>query len=196
MTARIILAGVLGGVAMFIWSWVGHDVLPLGHVGIREIPDEQPVLAAMQASMGQTAGLYFFPGLGFGPNPTRAQETEAMKHRNEQLAANPSGILIYHPPGYVFSFGKSLGTEFGTEFIESLLVAFLLAQTSIAGFRGRLGFVIVAGILASIATNISYWNWYGFPGNYIAAYMCIQIVGFICAGIVIALVLPKRIPQA
>ena len=196
MTARIIIAGILGSIAMFIWSFIGHDVLPLGHVGIREIPDAQAVLTAMQTSMGQTSGLYFFPGLGVGPNPTGAQEREAMKHRNEQLAANPSGILIYHPPGYVFSFGKSLGTEFGAEFLEALLVAFLLAQTSIASFGGRVGFALVAGILASIATNISYWNWYGFPGNYIAAYMCIQIVGFVCAGIVIALVLPKSTPQA
>lgn len=191
MTGRIILAAIIGSIAMFIWSWVGHDLLPLGHVGIREIPNEQPVLAAMQSSIGQADGFYFFPGMGFGPNPTREQMAEAMKHRNEQLASNPSGILIYHPSGYVFSFGKSLGIEFGTEFLEALLVISLLAQTSITSFGGRVGFVLVAGILAAIATNISYWNWYGFPADYIAAYMCIQVVGFLVVGIVAALVLPK-----
>jgi hypothetical protein len=30
---------------------------------------------------------------------------------------------------------------------------------------------------AAIATNISYWNWYGFPKVYTASYMFIQLVG-------------------
>jgi hypothetical protein len=69
---------------------------------------------------------------------------------------------------------------------------FLLAQTHIVSFAGRVGFVLVAGILAAITTNVSYWNWYGFPGVYTASYMLTQIVGFFLVGVVAALVLPKR----
>jgi hypothetical protein len=68
---------------------------------------------------------------------------------------------------------------------------FLLAQTRIESFAGRVGFVLVAGIVAAITTNVSYWNWYGFPTAYIGSYMLIQIVGFLCVGIVAALVLRK-----
>ena len=60
----------------------------------------------------------------------------------------------------------------------------------IASFAGRVGFVFVAGILAAIATNVSYWNWYGFPRVYTASYMLTQIVGFFLVGIVAAFVLP------
>ncbi len=88
-------------------------------------------------------------------------------------------------------FGKALGIEFGTELLEAILVVFLLAQTGIASFGGRVGFVLVAGIMTAIATNVSYWNWYGFPSVYIGSYMLIQIVGFFVVGIVAALVLPK-----
>ena len=38
-------------------------------------------------------------------------------------------------------------------------------------FAGRVAFVLIAGILAAIATNVSYWNWYGFPGVYTASYI-------------------------
>jgi uncharacterized membrane protein YkgB len=114
-----------------------------------------------------------------------------MQHMNEKLAANPSGFIIYHPPGRQFQFGKSLGIEFVTEVIAALLAVFLLAQTRIGSFAGRVGFVLVAGILAAIMTNVQYWNWYGFPGNYTAAYMFVEIVGFLFAGIVAALVLGK-----
>jgi hypothetical protein len=54
------------------------------------------------------------------------------------------------------------------------------------------GFVLIAGILAAVTTNVSYWNWYGFPGVYIASYILIEIVGFLLVGIVAALLLRKR----
>lgn len=190
MTKRIILAGVLGGIVMFIWTSIAHMALPLGEAGVGELPNESAVIDALKTNLGENGGLYIFPGLGLGPDATREQKSEAMKNMNEKLANNPSGILMYHP-ARPLKMGKLLGTEFATELLESLLVVFLLAQTGLASFGARLGFVFLAGILAAIATNVSYWNWYGFPGVYISAYMLIQVVGFICVGIVAALVLGK-----
>ena len=177
---------------MFVWNFIGHDVLPLGHTGIHELPNEAAVLDALKTNMGENHGLYHFPGFGLGDNPTREQKQEAMKHVNEKLAANPSGILIYHPPGRQFAFVRALVVEFATDVLQSILVVFLLAQTSLATFGSRVGFVFVAGVLATITTNISYWNWYGFPKRYTAAYMFIELVGFICVGIVAALILRKN----
>ena len=194
---RYFFAGVLGGVAMFIWTSIAHMALPLGEAGIAEIPNEQAVLAAMQTNIGNQTGLYIFPGLGLGPNPSRQAKREAMQHIGEKIANHPSGILMYHPPGSrARHLGRLLGTEFATELLEVLLAVFLLAQTRLATFASRVGFFIVAGILAAIATNISYWNWYGFPCIYTAAYMFTQIVGFFCAGIVAALVLRNTPPKA
>jgi glycerol-3-phosphate acyltransferase PlsY len=99
---------------------------------------------------------------------------------------------MYHAPGRPFTIGKWLGIEFGTELLEAILVVFLLAQTRIVSFAGRVGFVLAAGILATMTTNISYWNWYGFPGVYTASYMLIQMVGFLLVGVAAALILPKR----
>jgi len=189
---KILLAGILGGVVMFIWTSIAHMALPLGEAGLREIPNESAVLSAMQSNIGEQTGLYIFPGPGVGKNATRQEKNEAMKHMGEKMATNPSGILMYHAPGRPMAFGKLLGIEFGTELLEAILVVFLLAQTSIASFAGRVGFVLVAGILASIATNVSYWNWYGFPCVYTASYMLIQIIGFFLVGIVAAFVLRKN----
>ena len=58
MTMRIFLAGVLGAVAMFLWSFVAHMFLPLGEAGISEMPNEQAVASAMQNSLGDKAGMY------------------------------------------------------------------------------------------------------------------------------------------
>ncbi len=188
---KILLAGILGGIVMFIWTSIAHMALPLGEAGLGEIPNESAVLSAMQSNIGDQTGLYIFPGRGLGKNATRQEKQEAMKHMGEKIATNPSGILMYHAPGRPLSLGKLLGVELGTELLEAILVVFLLAQTRIASFAGRVGFVLAAGILAAIATNVSYWNWHGFPCVYTASYMLIQIVGFLCVGIVAALVLRK-----
>jgi len=72
---------------------------------------------------------------------------------------------------------------------EALLLAWLLAQTRLATLASRMGFVIIAAVMAAITTNIPYWNWYGFPSNYTVAYMSIEFVGYLVAGVVIASVL-------
>jgi hypothetical protein len=73
MNKRVWLAGLLGAVAMFAWTSVAHMALPLGHAGIKEIPNEQGVLTAMRASIGDTPGFYFYPGTGLGPDATSQQ---------------------------------------------------------------------------------------------------------------------------
>lgn len=193
MTTRAFLAAVLGGIAMFIWSFVAHDFLPLGETGMGEFKDEAAMLDALKTNLGDAAGLYHFPGHSAGPNATRQEKSEAMKRAMEKAASGPSGLLIYHP-SREFTFGKLLGIEFATELLEAILVVFLLTQTRIESFGGRVGFVLIAGILAAITTNIPYWNWYGFPSNYTAAYMATEIIGFLCVGLVAALLLKNRSP--
>jgi hypothetical protein len=194
MSTRILLAGILGGIVMFIWTSIAHMMLPLGEAGLTEIPNESAILTLLQNNMGDKAGLYIFPGPGVGENATKQEKKEAMEKAMEKLKTGPSGLLMYNSVR-PFNFAKYLGIEFATEVVEAILAVFLLTQTSIAGFGGRVGFVLTTGILAAIATNISYWNWYGFPAIYTGSYMLIQIVGFFCVGIVAALVLGKQSPQ-
>ena len=61
---RILLAGLLGGIAMFIWTSIAHMALPLGEAGIREIPNEAAVLSAMQSNIAEKPDFIFFPDLG------------------------------------------------------------------------------------------------------------------------------------
>jgi len=188
-----LLAGVLGGLAFFFWSYVAHDVLPLGKAGIKEIPNEQAVLSSMKANMPED-GLYFLPGLGLPENATRAQQAAAMEARMHKVETGPSGLLVYHP-SLNFSFGKALVVELGTNIFQVLLAIILLGQTRIVNFVGRWRFITIAGFLAAISTNISYWNWYGFPGSYTLAYISTVAMGFVFAGLVAAAIV-KPVQEA
>ena len=195
MMKKILLAGVLGGLAMFLWASLAHMVLGTGSVGVKEIPSEQAMMGAMKTSLPQ-AGFYFFPGMGLAPGASRTEQNAAMKAYGEKVASGPSGILIYHPSGQkALSPGKLL-TELGTNVVQGILAAILLSfAIGLRGYAARVGFVAIAGVMAGITTNISYWNWYGFPGNYTFAYACTEIVGYLCIGLVAAAIVKESTVQ-
>jgi hypothetical protein len=60
---RILFAGIIGGIVMFIWTSIAHTALPLGEAEISEIPNESAVLRAMQSSRGDKTGLYIVAAL-------------------------------------------------------------------------------------------------------------------------------------
>jgi len=97
MTTRAFLAAILGGIAMFIWSFIAHDLLPLGETGMREFKDEAAMLDALKTNLGDARGLYHFPGHKAGPNATRQEKSDAIKRAMEKAASGPSGMLLYHP---------------------------------------------------------------------------------------------------
>jgi hypothetical protein len=186
---RTFLAGVLGAIAMFMWMFIAHMITPLGMTGIQQVPNEQGVLAAMSATLGSHPGLYMYPALGVSASAPMAERNAAMKEYEKKLATNPSGILLYKPAGAKGMQSSQLLIEFLKELIMSLILVSLLAQTRITSFIGKVSFITGAGLVAAISTNISYWNWYGFPTNYTMAYMTTDLVGCICVGIVAGLVM-------
>jgi hypothetical protein len=181
---RILIAGVAGAVAMFIWMGVAHMVTPLGWIGFSQIADEAPVIAAMQGAIPKD-GLYIFPWVD-------PKSKEAMAQYKEKVKTSASGLLLYKaPPGSDIET-KQLVIEFVTEIALCLLAAFLLAQTMLAAYAMRVGFVALVGVTAAISTNVPYWNWYGFPCDFTLAAIFMAVVGYLVAGLVIAfLIKPK-----
>lgn len=169
-----------------MWLFVAHTFLPLGEIGVGEIPNEDPVLNAMHSAIPQ-AGLYLFPGFGLGPSPTSAQRNAAMPAYMKKYEQSPHGTLVYHPPSGAFNFGAALAREGALNLVEGLLAAWLLSWAAAGrAYSARAVFVVILGALASVTTNVEYWNWYDFPGNYVAGYMVTQIIGFTLIGLVAA----------
>jgi hypothetical protein len=186
MAKRVVIGGILGGVALYLWMFVAHEFLSIGEMGVREMPNEAPVLSAMQASIPE-AGFYIYPGFGLGPKPTSEQRNAAMPAYMKKYEQSPHGILIYHPPSGAFSFGKLLARQGALNLFEGLLAAWLLAWAAAGrGYVARVVFVGLAGILAAVTTNLEYLNWYEFPSAYIKGYMTTQILGYVIVGLVAA----------
>ena len=181
MTRRYWLAGLAGGVAMFIWASFAHMTPALSGAGIQRMADEPLVLAQLQTNLGTRKGLYIYPYI-------RPSE---MKAASARMAASPSGLILYRPPGGKAMEPRQLIGEFLLELFETLVGTALLAMAAIAGFGRRVGFFAGLGVLAAVVTNGSYWLWYGFPAAYSLAAMLIEFVKFLVAGLAVALVLGR-----
>ena len=193
MNTRILVAGILGGIVMFFWNFVAHELLPIGEMGVRVMTNEDAVRSALETNIGDTSGFYIFPSGGLTPGAASEQKKAAMQKAEKQMAEGAAGVLIYRPKR-IFNLPKRLVIQFVTDVIESLVAVFLLAKTRINGFGGKVGFILSAGFLAAIATNIPYMNWFGFPKDYTVGQMIIQVVGFLLIGIVAGLILKPREP--
>jgi hypothetical protein len=185
---RIFLAGLLGGIAMFSWEHFAYTTLPLSFTtGFLRLPNETVVLDVMQKNIAENSGIYSFPGHRGEP------DASGTKSFAEAMARYPSGLLVYNAAGSrVAERSLWLWVEFLTELVQAVLAAFLLSRTRLRTIPARLTFVLLVGIMAAIGSNISNWNWFGFTWRYTLATMFIQLVGFLCVGVVATIILRKQ----
>lgn len=191
---RVILSGFVAGLVVFIWGFVSHVLLPLGQTGIQSLPNEESVLPVMRENIARP-GFYFFPGMEETPGAGREQQAASMKAWEERLRRGPSGILVYQPGGSRPMSPRQLGTEALTNILGALIAAALLAMAGagLASFGARVFFVALLGLFASLAVDLSYWNWCGFPGSYTVAALVDQVVGWTLAGLVLGAMLKPRL---
>ncbi len=176
---RILLAGLAAGIAMFVWSSIAHLATPLGTMGISTLPDESVTVGNLASAIGDKGGLFLFP-------------TPTGNSPSSSTATAPGGFLVFNPKSPTAMQPKNLVVEFLTELAEGLIAAWLLAQTALAGYLARVGFVAMVGLAAAITTNLPYWNWYTFPTAYTLGYGFTEFAGYVAAGLVLAAILRPK----
>ena len=181
---KILLGSLVGAVVLFMWSFVSHMLLPLGHVGIQQVANEDPILDAIRANI-QQPGLYFLPGLHY----SKYSDEPAMKAWKEKAKRGPFVILIHQMQGSDITPAQ-LATEFVSNLFLALLAALLLSH--IAGsFLWRTLAVGIMGLIAGLDVYVSYWNWFKFPTDYTLAVMSDQFIGFLLMGAALSLMVKK-----
>jgi hypothetical protein len=184
---RIVIAGLLGGLVMFLWGAIAHTVLPLGEAGFSQPRNEDIVLAAMKTGLPDDAA-YILPAM----SRERMHDKAAMDAYVTKTRSSPYAFVVYKAQGgSITEMTRPLIVQWVSDTLAALIVAAILAGL-VAGFGRR---VLVAGALGAfswLAISVPFWNWYGFPWLMTAGTLVEQVVGWLLAGCVSAWWLGRR----
>lgn len=180
---RILVAGVLGGIVMFVWGAVAHILLPVGEMGMH-VPSEQP--AALEV-LGRTTqgreGVYMYPSI----EQEKMSDAAAMAAFAAEHKDSPFAFVVYRPGGNpIFaSMAPNLVKQFVSDTLAALVAAWIMALAAV-GFGKRVAIAAACGLFAWLAISVPYWNWYMFPVDFTLGALIEQIVGWLLAGAAMA----------
>ncbi len=187
---RIVIAAVFSAIVLFVWGFVAHTVLPLGEMGVRAPINESAVLDAVKSG-AQAPGIYVLPYV----TAEQWGDEAFMAGYAEKAKAQPFVYMVVSPPyGDPMQMTPQLIKQFGSVFLGSLIVAWLLAATTWR-FAARVVGATAMGVFAWAVAIAPMWNWYRFPNEFLIAGFIEQAVGWLLGGIVIALWLGRRQPR-
>lgn len=179
---RIIIAAIVGGLVVFIWSMISHMMLPIATMGMHmeKLPGEEALRSAMTEHLPES-GLYFIPGMdpALASDPTQQYDEAA-----ERMANGPVVMMTIAKEGSV-GMTKELALE-GITNICGALVAGLIIWCISCSFLCRVLVVMALGLFSWITIDASYVIWYGFPIEYGIGQLIDHLVGWFLAGLAIA----------
>ena len=178
---RVVIAGLLGGLVIFIWGAVSHMALPLGEMGMAEAGNEDAVIAVLKENMPE-AGVYLVPGL----SSAQMSDDAAVAAYKAKSVANPNAFVVYQPVG---RDGTQMTENLLRQYIGDTLAALIAAMILALGPFSKAKRVLMSvgmGAFAWLTVSAPYWNWYRFPQDFSLANLVMLLVGWLLAGFVMA----------
>jgi hypothetical protein len=179
---RVLTAGLIGGIVMFIWGVTAHMVLGLGEVGLKLPVNENVALSGLQEGLGGPAGVYLLPSL----DPKKMGDAAEVRAYSVKAVRSPYAWVVYQPQGTdLTQMGPQIGRQWASGTLSALALAFVMGLAALS-FRQRLAVASAAAIFAWLSTLLPYWNWYRFPLDFTLAALAEQLIGWLIAGAVMA----------
>lgn len=164
--AGCLKVGIMGGIVLFIWSFISWMVLPWHATTSQVFQSEVAVSQAITAN-APVSGIYILPAV-------KGETAGPMVFASVNLGGAPSSMTM------------SLGVSLLAEIIAATLVAWLLMKTNKLNYLNKVAFVVAVAVVAILVKDLSAWNWMGFDTHYTLVMMADTLVGWFLAGLVMA----------
>ena len=179
---RIVIAGLIGGVAMFLWGALSHMLLPIGEMGLK-VPTEQAAALRTLGSTVQGPGVYMYP------SPAREDWNDQAKMAAfaESARGLPYAFVVYQPGGNPVnaSMAPSLAKQWVSDTLAAMVAAWVMALGAF-GFGRRVLIAAALGTFAWLAISVPQWNWYQFPLDFTLGSLLGQVIGWTASGTAMA----------
>jgi hypothetical protein len=179
---RILVAGLIGGILMFIWGAVAHLALGLGNVGLKAPANENVVLSSLHDGLGTEPGVYILPWL----SPSQMNDPAQKLAYSTKSIRSPYAWIVYMPQGEdLTQMGRQLPRQWASDTLAALMLAFVMAFAGLS-FGRRIAIAAAVAVYAWLNTMVPYWNWYRFPLDFAQAALLEQLLGWLIAGAAMA----------
>lgn len=177
---KVLLPGIIGGLTVFVWSFISHMVLPIGDMGVKAVTvNDEVIISAMKSNM-QEPGLYMLPGVDMKTATAEQQTAWQAKWQ-----AGPTAFIAYSPTGGEAMSPGQLLRQLLFQILCALIAAFIISAT-VASLVNRALMVMLMGVFAWLTVNVPQWNWYGFPVSFTIGQGLDHLIGWLIGGLVIA----------
>jgi hypothetical protein len=185
MVKQLVLGTILGGIVLFIWSFIAWTFIPWPGEPLLSFTNDEAVVAAIKANAARS-GNYLLPNevkrtAGMTDEQYKAAQQAAM----DKMSRGPVifAAIRLEPFGSMF---KALMIKFITQLVAALLASFLLLQTNGLSYPARIVFVTILGLIIFAGANVDEWNWWGFSNAYTAMQLGVTVIGWFLAAFAIA----------
>ena len=179
---RVLVAGILGGIVMFVWGAVAHMALGLGNAGMQQPAHEDVAISALHQAFGDIAGVYILPAL----DHSKWSDKAAMAAYAEKSKNAPYAWVVYNPQGQdMTDMSGQLPRQWASDTLAALALAVLMGVAAFT-FTKRLTIAAVAAVFAWLSVLVPYWTWYRFPASLAWAGLVEQVIGWLLAGALMA----------
>jgi len=180
----LLLGTLLGGLVAFVWSSVSWEIIGWHEKSMASVQNEDEVSAVI-ASHTLKDGIYILPAGPPTAGMTPLQKTTAQATLMEKMQKGPIMVAAVRRGGFG-SFVWAMLLQFLSLLAAAFLLTWLLLQTTGLSYGRRVAFLAIAGVAASVITDLPNWNWWGFSGAYTAVNFADTTITWLLAGLVIA----------
>jgi hypothetical protein len=187
MLKTSILGGLLGGLALFVWSAFSWMVLPWHMMTMEKFKDEGTVAQAIAAN-APVRGIYLLPNPhkhdpGLSDEKRKTEEAASMK----RMVEGPTMFASVSPQGAgSMNMSPMLLVQLLTDIIAAFLATRLLLRTRGLTYGCRVGLVSMVALIIFVSAHVSYWNWWRFPTEYTLVALADLLISWTLAGLIIA----------
>ncbi|HLX12693.1 MAG TPA: hypothetical protein VKS81_07765 [Bacteroidota bacterium] len=187
-----VISGIVGGIILFLWSFLAWVILPFHTASMHWIPNEDAVISTLQPLLTQK-GLYVFPH-----QPYMKADEASMQAWTAKVKRGPTGMIFYDPSGSDPMMPKQMMMGIFLDFLTAFLAAWMLATSVIATapYASRVMYFVMIGVLISVSVHLINWNWMGFPTDWTLSLIVDTIFGWTLAGLGISALIKPVHPAA
>ena len=178
MKKNVFLAGLFGGIVMFVWLFVTNAMIPIKSNMIHKIAPNQLEIHKVLKENIKEAGTYSCPYLSH-------EEEELLPDYRSQ----PVYSITYSGGTHGDSASLSMFLPILIVFLTPLMAAWMLSKTSskvMAKYSRRVLFVVLIGLIIALFDDILQMSFGPQPKDYLLYLAVNHVITWFLAGLVIA----------